>query len=108
LGVEGGRAEFLIDATRPGQQSVAGRGRKHALSGAIKQPGADLEFELSNRLRQRRLSDADRRGRPAEVLVFCQSQRVPELADIHTTTISKKYRRDPNHGMAAISCWRAG
>jgi hypothetical protein len=36
------------------------------------------------------------------MLVLCQSQRVPELPDIHTTTISKRYGRDPNHGMAAI------
>jgi hypothetical protein len=77
------------------------------LSGAIKQPGADLAFELSDGLGQRRLSDADRRGRPAEVLVFCQSQRVPQLPDIHTTTISKRYGRDPNHGMAAISALAA-
>jgi len=107
LGVVGGRAEFLVDVTRPGQQSLAGRGGKHALSGAIKQPGADLAFELSNRLGQRRLSDADRRGRPAEMLVFCQSQRVPELPDIHTTTISKRYGRDPITVWPLSACWRA-
>ena len=78
-----------------GQQSLAGRGGKHALSGAIKQPGADLAFQLSDRLGQRRLSDTDRRGCPAEMLVFCQYQGVPELPDIHTTTISKRYGRDP-------------
>ena len=95
LGIEGGRGQLLVDATRPSQQGVASRGGEHALSGAIKQLGADLAFELSDRLGQRRLSDTDRRGRPAEMLVFCKCQGVPELPDVHTTTISKRYGRDP-------------
>jgi hypothetical protein len=82
-----------------------GEGRRRSLlttvvsdSGAIKQPGADLAFELS---------DADRRGRPAEVLVFCQSQRVPQLPDIHTTTISKRYGGDPITVWPLSACRRA-
>jgi len=107
LRIDGGRGELLVDATRPGQQSLAGRGGKHALSGAIKQPGADLAFQLSDGLGQRRLSDADRRGRPAEMLVFCQCQGVPELPDIHTTTISKRYGRDPITVWPLSACRRA-
>jgi hypothetical protein len=57
LGVVGGRAEFLVDVTRPGQQSVAGRGGK--------------------------------------------------LPDIHTTTISKRYGRDPITVWPLSACWRA-
>src|SRR6202012_2905627 len=107
LGIDGARGELLVDATRPRQQSLAGRGGKHALSGAIKQPGADLAFELSDRFRQRRLSDADRYGRPAEVLVFCQCQGIPELPDVHTTTISKRYGHDPITLWPLSPCWRA-
>jgi hypothetical protein len=42
------------------------------------------------------------------MLVLCQSQRVPELPDIHTTTISKRYGRDPTTVWPLSACWRAG
>jgi hypothetical protein len=41
------------------------------------------------------------------MLVFCQSQGVPELPDIHTTTISKRYGRDPITVSPLSTCWQA-
>ena len=76
---------------RPDQRPP-GLGEHHPPPDPVEQLGAEVPFQRSDRLRQRRLGDVERLGRPVEAAVVDDGEEVPQLANVHPRIIARRGR----------------
>jgi hypothetical protein len=78
----GVRREMTKCCPDPVRHQVAGRGRRHAVRAPLKQRHAELSFELSQPLGQRRLGKTDGTSRRAHAAMLLNGDETSEMAEV--------------------------